>query len=90
VLRELAELGNPEDLDTTPVDVDRGGFEKLAGPIDRLADALLAVKRRVTNSMRSRPGIPLRRSQSSRPHHARISFRVSSVLTAARERSIQP
>jgi hypothetical protein len=44
VLRDLAELGTPEDPDTAPVDVDRGGFEQLAGPVDRLADALLAVQ----------------------------------------------
>jgi hypothetical protein len=45
VLRELAELGTPEDPDTVPVAVDRGGFEQLAGPLDRLADALVAVQR---------------------------------------------
>jgi hypothetical protein len=45
VLRDLAELGTPEDPDTAPVDVTRGGFEQLAGPLDRLADALVAVQR---------------------------------------------
>jgi hypothetical protein len=45
VLRDLAELGMPEDPDTAPVDVARGGFEQLAGPLDRLADALVAMQR---------------------------------------------
>lgn len=49
VLRELAELGTPEDPDTVPVEVDRGGFEQLAGPLDRLADALVAVQRLFTS-----------------------------------------
>jgi hypothetical protein len=45
VLRDLAELGAPEDPDTVPLGVDRGGFEQLAGPVDRMADALVAVQR---------------------------------------------
>ena len=44
-LRDLAALGAPEDPDSAPVDVDRGTFEQLAGPVNRLADALLAVQR---------------------------------------------
>jgi hypothetical protein len=47
VLRDLAELGTPDDPDSEPVDVERGTFEQLAGPVDRLADALLAVQRLV-------------------------------------------
>jgi hypothetical protein len=48
VLRELAELGTPEDPDTVPIEIDRGGFEQLAGPLDRLAEALVAVQRLFT------------------------------------------
>lgn len=48
VLCDLAQLGAPEDPDTVPVGVDRGNFEQLAGPVDRLADALVAVQRLFT------------------------------------------
>lgn len=41
-LRELAELLRPETPDP-PLDVPRGDFEALAGPVDRMADALLAL-----------------------------------------------
>jgi hypothetical protein len=54
VLRDLAELGTPEDPDTAPVGVARGGFEQLAGPVDRLADALVAMQRLFTGSTTSR------------------------------------
>jgi hypothetical protein len=50
VLRDLAELCTPEDPDTAPVDVARGGFEQLAGPLDRLADALVAMQSLFTGS----------------------------------------
>lgn len=48
VLQLLAALGTAEDPDSKPVAVDRGGFEQLAGPVDRLADALVAVQRLFT------------------------------------------
>lgn len=48
VLRDLAKLGAPEDADSAPLQVYRGGFEQLAGPVDRLADALMAVQRLFT------------------------------------------
>lgn len=43
VLERIAELSAPEDADT-PIGIDRGGFEGLAGPLDRLADAVLAIQ----------------------------------------------
>lgn len=73
VLQQLAELGTPEDPDTAPVAVDRGGFELLAGPLDRLADGLVAVQRLFTG-----PGtIPLLAklrdaSDGLRQHYVRI------------------
>ena len=73
VLRDLAELGNPEDPDTAPVDVDRGGFEKLAGPVDRLADALLAVQRLFTGPGTTPLLGKLREAADGlRQHHVRI------------------
>jgi hypothetical protein len=45
VLQTLTDLGAPEDPDTAPVAVNRGSFEQLAGPLDRLSDALVAVQR---------------------------------------------
>ena len=39
VLEDLAELASPEDVDR-PLTVERGSFETLAGPVDRIADAM--------------------------------------------------
>lgn len=73
VLRELAELAHPEDPDTEPVDVDRGDFEKLAGPLDRLADALLAVQRLFTGGGTAPVADNLREAADGlRQHYVRI------------------
>lgn len=73
VLRDLADLGTPEDPDTLPVAVDRGGFEQLAGPIDRLADALLAVQRLFTGPETSPLLSTLREAADGlRQHYVRI------------------
>jgi hypothetical protein len=42
-LADLAELGSPEDADH-PIGVDRGNFEHLAGPVDRIAEAMTAIQ----------------------------------------------
>jgi hypothetical protein len=73
VLRELAQLGTPEDPDAAPLDVDRGGFEQLAGPLDRLADALVAVQRLYTGPGTSRLLANLRDAADDlRRHYVRI------------------
>ncbi len=73
VLHELAELGTPEDADTAPVDVSRGGFERLAGPVDRLADALVAMQRLFTGPSTGRLFAGLREaSDALRQHYVRI------------------
>ena len=73
VLRDLAELGTPEDPDTAPVGVARGGFEQLAGPVDRLADALVAMQRLFTGSSTSPLLAGLREAADGlRQHYVRI------------------
>ena len=73
VLRDLAELGTPEDPDTAPVGVVRGGFEQLAGPVDRLADALVAMQRLFTGSSTSPLLTGLREAADGlRQHYVRI------------------
>jgi SIR2-like domain len=73
VLRDLAELGTPEDPDTVPVDVTRGGFEQLAGPLDRLADALVAMQRLFTGPSTSPLFAGLREAADGlRQHYVRI------------------
>lgn len=42
-LSDLAELASPDDVDH-PLGVDRGNFEKLAGPVDRIAEAMTAIE----------------------------------------------
>lgn len=42
-LADLAELASPDDVDH-PLGVDRGNFERLAGPVDRIAEAMTAVE----------------------------------------------
>jgi hypothetical protein len=47
LLHRIAELAQPERADE-PIDAERGDFEYLAGPLDRLAEALLAIQDLVT------------------------------------------
>jgi hypothetical protein len=71
VLRDLAALGAPED--PVPLGVDRGGFEQLAGPVDRLADALIAVQRLFIGPGTSPLLAKLRDAADGlRQHHVRI------------------
>lgn len=73
VLRELAQLGSPEDPDLMPLDVDRGGFEQLAGPVDRLAEALGAVQRLFAGSSTIPLLADLRKAADGlRQHYVRI------------------
>jgi hypothetical protein len=73
VLRDLAELATPEDPDTAPVDVARGGFEQLVGPVDRLADALVAMQRLFTGPRTSPLLAGLREAADGlRQHYVRI------------------
>ena len=56
-----------------PLEVDRGGFEQLAGPVDRLADALVAVQRLFTGPGSSPLLSKLRDAADGlRQHHVRI------------------
>jgi hypothetical protein len=43
LLGRIAELAQPERADE-PIGAERGDFEQLAGPLDRLAEALLAIQ----------------------------------------------
>jgi hypothetical protein len=43
LLTDLAELASPDDPDH-PLGVDRGNFERLAGPVDRIAEAMTAIE----------------------------------------------
>lgn len=43
LLDRVVHLGQPESP-AQPIGADRGGFEQLAGPLDRLAEALIAVQ----------------------------------------------
>jgi len=73
VLRSLVELGTPEDPDSVPLEVERGGFEQLAGPVDRLADALVSVQRLFTGPGTSPLLTKLRDAADGlRQHHVRI------------------
>lgn len=73
VLRDLAKLGTPEDANSVPLQVDRGGFEQLAGPVDRLADALMAVQRLFTGPDSAPLLADLRAAaEGLRQHHVRI------------------
>jgi hypothetical protein len=55
ILEEVSELAAPDVPDLAPIGVDRGGFEALAGPLDRLSEALTAIERLVQD--RSQPAI---------------------------------
>jgi hypothetical protein len=48
-LSDLAELASPDDVDH-PLGVDRGNFEKLAGPVDRIAEAMTAIEALTSSS----------------------------------------
>jgi hypothetical protein len=83
VLWDLAEFGTPDDPDTAPVDVVRGGFEQLAGPLDRLADALVAMQRLFTGPGTSRLFAGLREAADGlRQHYVRIVGTVLSEVDA--------
>lgn len=43
VLEQVSELARPDSVDE-PIGASRGGFEQIAGPLDRLAEALIAVE----------------------------------------------
>ncbi|MGH3274029.1 MAG: SIR2 family protein [Streptosporangiaceae bacterium] len=73
VLRELTQLGSPEDPDSIPLEVDRGGFEQIAGPVDRLAEALGAVQRLFAGSSTIPLLADLRKAADGlRQHYVRI------------------
>jgi hypothetical protein len=54
LLGRIAELAQPERADE-PIGAERGDFERLAGPLDRLAEALLAIQDLVTVSQDAAP-----------------------------------
>ena len=65
-LAGLAELASPDDVDR-PLGVDRGNFEQLAGPVDRIAEAMTAIEAGDLTSLDAKPLIVLTAEQGNAP-----------------------
>ena len=65
-LAGLAELASPDDVDR-PLGVDRGNFEQLAGPVDRIAEAMTASEAGELTRLDGKPLIVLTAEQGNAP-----------------------
>jgi hypothetical protein len=80
-LADLASLANPDDVDR-PLGTSRGNFEALAGPVDRIAEAMTAIETLLASTDAKVLSGLRRATEELRLHYLRI---VGSVLAEVDE-----